>query len=268
MTGEPDVPLRVEMVFELPGTAEQVWQAIATGPGISSWFVPTDLDERLGGSIVAHMGETDSPGRVTGWEPNRRLAYEEPEWAALAGHEGEPVTPLATEFLIEAQSGGTCVLRVVTSAFGTGADWEQEFIDEMEQGWRPYFDRLRLYLAHFPGQHATVLEASRSITGRAYDAVLAAMCESLGVDRVDGGAGQAVEARGVKGQVERIDEYDLLVRVTDPVPGFLGIGAWGLGQDEAKPTVMAMVQGHFFSDDAPGFVERERPRWQEWLEAL
>ena len=46
---------------------------------------------------------------------------------------GAPVTPLATEFLVEAQSGGTCVLRVVSSAFGTGADWEQEFFDEMER---------------------------------------------------------------------------------------------------------------------------------------
>jgi uncharacterized protein YndB with AHSA1/START domain len=268
MTGEPDVPLSVEMVFELPGTAEQVWQAIATGPGISSWFVPTDVDERLGGSYVTHMGETDSPGRVTGWEPNRRFAIEEPEWAALAGHEGEPVTPLATEFLIEAQAGGTCVLRVVTSAFGTGADWEQEFIDGMEQGWRPYFDRLRLYLAHFPGQHATTLEVTRSITGQEYDAVLTAMCESLGVDRADGGTGQVVEARGVKGQVERIDEYDVLMRVTDPVPGYLSIVAWGAGEDDSQPIVQAMVQGQFFSGDAPGFVERERPGWQEWLEGF
>jgi hypothetical protein len=58
------------------------------------------------------------------------------------------------------------------------------------------------------------------------------------------------------------------MRVTDPVPGFLGVAAWGVGQDEAQPTVMAMVQGQFFSDDAPGFVEREQPGWQEWLEGI
>ena len=32
----------VQAEVEVPGTPEQVWQAIATGPGISSWFVPTE----------------------------------------------------------------------------------------------------------------------------------------------------------------------------------------------------------------------------------
>lgn len=31
---------------EVPGTPEELWQAIATGPGISSWFVPTKFEER------------------------------------------------------------------------------------------------------------------------------------------------------------------------------------------------------------------------------
>jgi uncharacterized protein YndB with AHSA1/START domain len=28
----------VQVEVEVPGTPEEVWQAIATGPGISSWF--------------------------------------------------------------------------------------------------------------------------------------------------------------------------------------------------------------------------------------
>ncbi len=182
MTSDPNVPLRMEMTFELPGTPEQLWDAIATANGISAWFMPTDLDEREGGAIVTHMGEESSPGTVTGWDPPLRFAVEEPEWAALAGHAGESVTPLATEFLIEARSGGTCVLRVVSSAFGTGAEWEHEFFEEMEKGWRPYFDRLRLYLAHFPGQRATMLDVSHTVKGRA-GPVFAAMRQSLGSRR-------------------------------------------------------------------------------------
>jgi uncharacterized protein YndB with AHSA1/START domain len=258
-TPNPDVPLRMELTFELAGTPDQVWQAIATGDGISSWFLPTDLEEREGGAIVTHMGETSSPGRVTGWDPPRRLAYEEPDWASLAGHEGAPVTPLATEFLIEAQSGGTCVLRVVSSAFGTGADWEQEFFfDGMEKGWRPFFDRLRLYLAHFGGQRATILEANHTVPGPA-GPVFAAMRQALGVQEV----GQAIETRGLAGQVERVGEEDLLLRVTGPAPGYIGFAAFG-GGDESS----AMVHGHFFSDDAPEFVEREQPGWQKWLQSL
>jgi uncharacterized protein YndB with AHSA1/START domain len=259
MTPDPTVPLRLEMTFELPGTPEQLWQAIATAQGINAWFIPTDLDEREGGTIVFHMGEESSPGTVTGWDPPLRFAVEEPEWAALAGHAGESVTPLATEFLIEARSGGTCVLRVVSSAFGTGADWEAEFFEEMEKGWRPFFDRLRLYVTDFLGQRATSLEVSHTLKGRA-GPVFAAMRQSLGVAEV----GQSLEARGLTGTVQRLDAEDALVRVTDPIPGFLAFRAWDSSEDE----VSAIVQAQLFSDDAPALVERERAGWQEWLRAL
>jgi uncharacterized protein YndB with AHSA1/START domain len=259
MMSDPTVQLRMEMTFELPGTPEQLWDAIATAHGISAWFLPTDVDERQGGAIVFHMGEESSPGTVTGWDPPLRFAVEEPEWAALAGHAGEPVTPLATEFLIEARSGGTCVLRVVSSAFGTGADWEAEFFEEMEKGWRPYFDRLRLYLTHFPGQQATLLDVSHTLKGRA-GPVFAAMRQSLGLAEV----GQAVEARGLTGTIQRLGAGDALLRVTDPVPGFLAFAAWDSSEDE----VSVVVQGQLFSDDAPALVERERPGWQAWLETL
>jgi uncharacterized protein YndB with AHSA1/START domain len=39
----------VEAEVEVPGTPEAVWQAIATGPGISAWFVPAEVDWRVGG---------------------------------------------------------------------------------------------------------------------------------------------------------------------------------------------------------------------------
>ena len=38
----------VQVEVEVPGTPEEVWQAIATGPGISSWFVPTTFEEHDG----------------------------------------------------------------------------------------------------------------------------------------------------------------------------------------------------------------------------
>ena len=33
-------------------------------------------------------------------------------------------SPPGLRTLVEAKSGGTCVVRVTTSGFGTGADWE------------------------------------------------------------------------------------------------------------------------------------------------
>jgi uncharacterized protein YndB with AHSA1/START domain len=249
----------MEFTVEVPGTPEQVWDAIATGNGISSWFLPTDVEEREGGAFVTHMGEEESPGTVTGWEPPRRLAIEEPEWAALGGHAGAPVTPMATEFLVEARSGGTCIVTVVTSAFGTGADWEQEFFEEMEKSWLPYFDQLKLYLAHFPGQRVTLLAADHTVPGRP-EPVVSALRDSLGISEV----GQTIDARGLTGQVERIGDLDALVRVTDPVPGFLGLAAWDTGSGSTN----AVLQGQLFSDDAPAYVAREEPGWRDWLKSV
>ena len=161
----PDVPLRIEFEIEVPGTPEQVWEALATAAGISAWFLPTESEERLGGRLVTHMGPEDAPADITGWDPPFRFAYEE-DIAALAGKDPAAITPLASEFLVEARSGGTCVVRVVSSAFGVGADWEQEFVEDMKHGWLPYFEQLRLYLRHFPGQRATTFAVDKQVPGR------------------------------------------------------------------------------------------------------
>jgi hypothetical protein len=56
------------------------------------------------------------------------------------------VTPIATEFLIESASGGSCVIRVVTSSYGSGADWENEFFAQMIADVIPIFDNLATHL--------------------------------------------------------------------------------------------------------------------------
>src|SRR5262245_28311497 len=60
---------------EVPGTPEQVWAAIATGPGISSWFVPSKVEEREGGIATADFGPgMESRATITVWEPGPRRA--------------------------------------------------------------------------------------------------------------------------------------------------------------------------------------------------
>ena len=46
----------VQAEVAVPGSPEDVWQAIATGPGISSWFVPTKMDGRVGGVVSLNFG--------------------------------------------------------------------------------------------------------------------------------------------------------------------------------------------------------------------
>ena len=254
----PDVHHRFELELTVSASPEQVWQAIATAEGISAWMVPAEVESRLGGDVAFHMGpDATSRGRITAFEPERRIAYEE-DWAALVGHDGADVTPLLTEFLIEATSGGTCVVRVVTSAFGTGADWENEFWEDMEVGWAPLLENLRLYVAHFPGQAATHLSAGTTMRATPVGAI-AAVRDALGVTAV----GDVVTARDIRGYVERsLDRY-LLVRVDGPVPGLLSFSSFGV--DDGTDV---HVQGYLFSDSAPDYVERELPRWQEWLDGI
>jgi uncharacterized protein YndB with AHSA1/START domain len=155
---------RMARTYELTATPEQVWDAIATAGGISAWMVPTRLDPRIGGEVSFDLGELVSTGVITDYAPNRRFAYEEPwpiaervgavpadmiAWFDAVGvplsdvHDSlSAVTPIATEFLIEATSGASCMLRVVTSAYGSGADWEHEFFSEMVDGWAALLDHL------------------------------------------------------------------------------------------------------------------------------
>ena len=144
---QPDrVEHRMERTYEVAATPEQVWDAIATADGISAWMVPTRLDPQIGGEVSFDLGGFRSTGVVTDYTPNHRFAYEEPwpiaDHMPTAHHDLSSVTPIATEFLIESASSGTCVIRVVSSAYGSGADWENEFFAEMIAGWGPMLDKL------------------------------------------------------------------------------------------------------------------------------
>src|SRR5688572_9217222 len=91
-----------QVEVEVPGTPEEVWQAISTGPGISSWLVPTEFQVK-GGTPVAvktNFGpgmEMTSP--VTDWNPPLKWAFQT--------ESPIPGTPLgACEWSVEARGGG------------------------------------------------------------------------------------------------------------------------------------------------------------------
>jgi uncharacterized protein YndB with AHSA1/START domain len=136
---------RLEKHLELDATPEQVWRAIATGPGIAAWFVPHEVEPREGGTVEQdYGGGFTTRGRVTAWEPGRRFAYGAFEPPA----DGRP--SYAYEFLVEGREGGGAVLRFVQSGFLDGADWDDEY-DSFDAGWSVFLGNLRSYLCHFAG---------------------------------------------------------------------------------------------------------------------
>ncbi|MDP1792798.1 MAG: SRPBCC domain-containing protein [Acidimicrobiales bacterium] len=254
----PNVPYRMEVDLVVPGTPAQVWDAISTAEGCSAWMMPTTGTGELGGELVFHMGpEMDSPARITALEPQRRMVYEE-AWADLAAEPDANVTPLVTEFLIEAQSGGTCAVKIVTSAFGIGADWENEFFSHMSEGWGSMLDNLRVYLTRFPGQHVTPMVISATFPVSPSEAI-AMVRSAFGVAQ----AGDTFSVRGANGTVERSVADSFFVHFDAPIPGFATLFAFA--QEHGSSVAM---QGHLFSSEAADYVEREQPGWQAWLDGV
>src|SRR5215813_4484007 len=90
----------VEAKVEVPGTPEEVWAAIGTGPGMSAWFVPSTSDERVGGKATNNFGPgMESVSTINSWNPPKSFVAESEEGPGN----------VATEWTVEARDGGTCV---------------------------------------------------------------------------------------------------------------------------------------------------------------
>src|SRR6516225_3897944 len=150
---DPSGRRSIQVEVEVPGTPEQVWEAIATGAGVSSWFVPTEMEGRVGGIMTCHFAPgMDSKATITSWDPPHRLTADSESFCP-----GGPT--VATEWTVEARSGGTCVVRVVHSLFASTGDWDDQ-LEGTESGWPAFFRILRLYLTHFRGQDCAMFMAA------------------------------------------------------------------------------------------------------------
>jgi uncharacterized protein YndB with AHSA1/START domain len=250
---------RVEAQIEIRTTPEQAWEAIATGPGISAWFMPAEIgDPREGGTIsYDYGGEQPSEGTITGYDAPGRFAYVEE--ALLPQDAGRPI---ATEFLVEARGGGTCVVRVVMSGFGDQEAWDRA-MESYGEGWQHALLSLRLYLENFPGQSASNVMAAR-MTKAPRAELWARFASALGLpsspavgDRIATAGG----APGLAGRVEDAGDQVITLLLDEPAPGICLVAVGGPGGDE----VMATVRAQLFGDGAAQVAEREQARWDEWF---
>jgi uncharacterized protein YndB with AHSA1/START domain len=237
----------VSREVEVPGTPEEVWDAIATGPGISAWFMPAEVEGRLGGTAVFHPGGMEEgAATVTGWDPPARFAYEEP-WF------GTEAATVATEFLVEARGGGTCVVRVVSTFSADGFEDELRMLDE---GWTGFLDNLRVYLTHFRARRAAVVSVTGGSTAPPAEA-WAELTAALGLEGVTVGDTVAGDAPPLRGTVERVGTNELLVRSDDALVN-LSVFSW---EDR---TVTAIREARF-GPDAEADAARRRDAWTAWL---
>ena len=230
--------------IELDATPEQVWEAIATGPGISAWFVPHEVQEREGGAVSARFGGGfDATGEVRAWEPGRRFVY------GAAEPPPDGAADYAYEFLVEGREHGSTVLRMATSGFLPGDDWAAEY-DAMTKGTDLFFATLATYLRHFAGRTAvpvTVFGPMITDWTRARTTLTAA----LGLP-ADPRPGDRAHAAGLlDGEVYFANEDTVGIRTPGALFRFL--------RGFAGPVIAGH---HLFDGSDPGAQERA---WQAWL---
>jgi uncharacterized protein YndB with AHSA1/START domain len=241
----------MENRIEVPGTPAEVWEAIATGHGIEAWFVPAEVEPRVGGKVALDMGMgggLEDSGVVTAWQPPHRFAYEE-EWPAA---EGEPPARLASEFLVEAQSGGTCVVRLVSTLQGEGDHWDG-ILEDLHAGWEGYLLILRLHREHFAAQRCTTIMAS----GGGSDSTFASLLAGLGIEDPElGGRVESTRGPRLAGTVEHRGERELIVRTDAPAPGVALLFAFAMGE-------LVRTHAHLYLYGA--VEEGAADEWSEWM---
>ncbi len=243
----------IELEIEVPGTPEEVWRAIATGPGISSWYVPHTVEEREGGSFEASFGPgMDASGRVAAWDPPHRITFDG----------GEGVEGMAFEWLVEARDGGTCIVRLVNSGFGQGDEWDDQF-DAMTSGWGLFLFNLKLHLENFPGQSASSMLPMATWSGPR-DSAWSRLTNELGISsspKIDDTiVVNHPDAPTLAGTVVSVNEWQITLVVSEPAPGTAFIAAEGRGE-QAEVSIWSYLYG----EDAKAAVANDEPLWRKWL---
>lgn len=239
-------PFEVRDEITVDATADQVWQAIASGPGVDSWLMGrTEVDSANKTSTFNMFGAVSS-SNITVWEPGHRYATVE---------DTKPDgTFMAFEWLIESRDGGGAVVSFVHSGL-LGDDWEAEY-NGLSVGDRGYLAKLAVYLKHFAPRTAKgLMFLPGPVMQNSWAAITAAV--GAGPDAADG--------QPARLSVPGIEPVDGAVEFVVP-PSFVGMRT-----DDAMYMLihgyndMVFATAHYFDDRDPS---AETHAWQDWLDSL
>jgi uncharacterized protein YndB with AHSA1/START domain len=239
---------RFELAQEgvVQASPEQVWDAIATGPGWDSWFMGrNEIEPRVGGTVSFSIGDFTATSTVKTYDPPRRFVSES---------EHAPVGELHSfDYALEEEGGGTRIKYVHSGMLGD--DWEAEY-EGMSEGDPMYFAKLLEYVTHFPGRFAAPIDAHGPNAGDDPGTAMAAFRGALGVDDdVKEGDRVRLTPQGldpIDGIVDCVSTNFLGVRTEDGIYRFIR------GFDGTT-----LVGHHLF---APGVdQQRAEAEWASWL---
>ncbi|MEU8296415.1 SRPBCC domain-containing protein [Micromonospora sp. NPDC048909] len=239
--------------IELAATPEQVWEAIATGPGIDSWFMGrSQVEPREGGRTSLTMAGHVDEATVTAWEPGKRFANRtEP---------GPDGSFMAIEYLIEGREQGGTVLRLVQSGV-LGDNWETEY-EAMQTGWNMYLGSLAAYLEHFPGRTGVPVTAFRPEAGRP-EQVWAAVADAFGI------AGPITEGAKARLTIDGLPPIEGVVDLAG-LPTYVGVrtddALYRFLHSGTERGNVLVLGHHVFTADADS--SRTEQAWQDWVNTL
>lgn len=136
-----------ERTVEIDAPVEAVWNALTDADELVRWF-PTaaEVEPGVGGAVRLRWRDLyDFRSVVEEWTPGEHLRYAFP---------ADGPGPVVTDYWLEGR-GGRTVLRVVTSGFGEGDDWD-EFLEGVRYGWKFELCSLRHYLERHAGEDRVV----------------------------------------------------------------------------------------------------------------
>src|SRR5262245_37700013 len=242
----------VEAECEVPGSPEEVWRAIATGKGISSWFVPSTVEEREGGQAVMSFGPgMDSVSTIKTWNPPHGFIAESDEGPGK----------VATEWIVQARAGGTCVVRVVHRWFASTDQWDDQF-EGHTYGWAAFFRILRLYLTHFTRQQCSAIQLS-GFSQAPVPETWRTVMSGIAIDEKARRAKSTAGTPDLAGTVENMgpESYpELLLRLDRPAPGIAHIFVMPV----CGP-IMVCVRFYLYGDRGAAAVADAQGEWSAWL---
>jgi hypothetical protein len=214
------------------------------------------VEPHVGGKIVQNFGPgMDSVAEVTAWDAPHHFS-------ASSDGLGPDAPKMATEWTVEARSGGTCLVRVVHSLFAETDDWDNQ-LGDVESGWPSFFVVLRMYLSHYRGQAGAHFQVMAPVAGTATEGWRGLMGK-LGIPQASGAKVQSPAGTvTLSGVVERVGPEahpnQVIVRLDEPAPGAAVLTTCGMGEH-----TFFVGSFYFFGPKAAEGAKAEK-EWQDFL---